>query len=376
LAATGDRQEDRRAEGRQVNAAAGGELDLQAGFLAFIAASRRLEASHAELKARADAVDLQLAATNQALQDALRERDTVFATMPLGIVVVRHGKPTAWNAEGQRLQELLTAASASLPETDGELHVAGAVLRARRAALPDGGTLLVLEDRTSFKRLEQQVDRLDRLAGLSELALGIAHEIKNPLNGVMGFLHLLLGQDDPARMRVHAQRMREGLERIDAIVSAMLGFARPTRARTSRAPIERVVGEAATESGIPLSRITLRGERALAVDRDLLVRVLGNLFRNSVEAAGPNVAIEITAEQDAAGVELTVADDGPGVPRELGQRIFEPFVSSKERGSGLGLALSSRALGFLRGSLELLNPGEAGARFKIRMPAIEASVGS
>ena len=104
------------------------------------------------------------------------------------------------------------------------------------------------------------------------------------------------------------------------------------------------------------------------VEAAALTRVLSNLFLNSAEAK--NGDVNITVHVDLADrLTLTVADDGPGVPREVAGKIFQPFYSTKDRGHGLGLALACRVLSFLDGKLELLNPGESGARFKVTSPA-------
>jgi signal transduction histidine kinase len=121
---------------------------------------------------------------------------------------------------------------------------------------------------------------------------------------------------------------------------------------------------------LPAVRVRLTGQRTARVDRDALCRVLANLFRNSIEAA-PTAIVAVHADTTGGRLELAVHDDGPGVPAEVGRRVFEPFVSTKERGSGLGLPLCVRVLAFLGGDLELLNPGEQGARFRVRLPLLE-----
>ena len=82
--------------------------------------------------------------------------------------------------------------------------------------------------------------------------------------------------------------------------------------------------------------------------------------------------IVVRADASPEGYAIVVEDDGPGVPAHVGDKVFEPFVSSKERGTGLGLPLCLRVLSFLGGSLELRNPGEVGACFRVRLPLLEA----
>ena len=357
------------------------DTELLAGFSTFVDAARRLEVSYEALQERAAAVDLELARTNDSLSRTLAERETVFEALPVGVAAfAADGTPIWSNREADRLGAVLTEVGASVATTPaGERTVQGVTLRVDRADLPDGGTLVVLEERTRLVALEREVRRLDRLAGLSELALGVAHEIKNPLNGVLGYASLIERCDDLQELRRFAGRIREGIDKVDRIVKAMLAFARPVADSDRRAdrPVREVVTEAALEAGVPERSVAFDGDGAARVDAPSLGRVLVNLFRNAVEAAGdrtPTIRIEATRDGDV--LELVVADDGPGVPSELRDRLFDPFVSSKSDGHGLGLALAARVLSFLGGSIELKEapPAQApgGARFRVRLPSVES----
>ena len=344
---------------------------LHEGFARFVAAAHELEQAYVALKARADAVDVELRSTNHALQQSLREREAVFAALPIGLVALRaDGSVASRNREAIRLCALGARTGVALERAaTGEVVCDGALVRVRRTPLPDG-ELVLLEDRSRMHELEREVHRLDRLAGLSELALGIAHEIKNPLNGVMGFAALLERAHDHDVMRRYAGKIVRGVRQVDEIVKTMLGFARPEGQRGRVAMVAEVVADAAQIAGLPAARVRLTGQHDLRADAGVLVRVLSNLFRNAIEAA-PAVTIDVQAKAAAGRLELVVQDDGPGVPPDLGSRVFEPFVSTKERGTGLGLPLCVRVLSFLGGDLELLNGGEPGARFRVRLPLAE-----
>lgn len=343
--------------------------DLALGFDAFVTAARRLEQAYGALQARAAAVDLELAETNRRLERTLAERETVFRALPAGVVVLDGGGAVAFaNAEGERLLARGRERGLELAHaTDGEQRQGDLCVRVRRVALQGGGVLLALDDRSRVERLEREIDRLDRLASLSELALGVAHEIKNPLNGVLGFAALIERAADPERIRQYATKVVAGVRQVDEIVRALLGFARPSGAPARRVTVQQVVAAAAAESQLPAAAVWLEGDATLATENDALVRVLANLFRNSVEAGAGS--IRVAAAREGNLIALTVTDDGPGVPTALGAKVFEPFVTTKERGTGLGLSLASRVVAFLGGSLELLNPGVPGAVFRVRVPA-------
>lgn len=345
---------------------------LKEGFAQFVTAARELEAGYAALKQRAAAVDLQLQASNRALQQSLAEREAMFSALPIGVVALRaDGTMGSSNREAERLLVAGQAAGVDLlQQLGGEVAFAEWVVRVQRVDLPHG-ELLMLEDRSRLQQLEHQVRRLDRLAGLSELALGVAHEIKNPLNGVMGFANLLERSTDMPTMHRYAGKISQGVRAVDDIVKALLGFARPSDKPTSAAPLEQVIERVAMAANLPRTRWQLRGAADVSVDADALGRVLSNLIINAVEAS-PRARLQFEATVRSGELELLVQDDGPGVAAEVAQNVFEPFVSTKQRGTGLGLALSTRVLSFLGGGLELLNPGQPGACFRVRMPVVAA----
>lgn len=346
---------------------------LEDGFERFVQAAQELEASYASLKQRAAAVDVELQQTNRALAQSLAEREAMFSALPVGVASLREdGTIGTSNVEADRLIAAGAAAGEDLLRRDeGTVVFGDHVVRVRRVALPVG-QLVMLEDRSRLESLEREVRRLDRLAGLSELALGVAHEIKNPLNGVMGFANLLERSDDRATMHRYAGKIVAGVRAVDEIVKALLGFARPKDKPAVCEPLSRIVERITAAANLPRSRWQLRGGVDAMVDADALGRVLSNLVRNAVEADA-DATVRMTATVAHGELELLVEDDGPGVSREVAQTVFEPFVSTKQRGTGLGLALSARVLSFLGGHLELLNPGQPGARFRVRVPVVAAA---
>ena len=349
------------------------QVELRHGFDAFVDAAGKLQDSYEDLRVRADAVDLQLQATNQRLAQALAERDAIFSALPLGVVARRQdGGVTFRNDEAQRLckaaqehdVDLLALAAV------GDVAFGEGAVRIQRVDLPEG-ELVLLEDRSHIQELEREVHRLDRLAGLSELALGVAHEIKNPLNGAMGFASLLERSTEMETARRHARRIREGLSCVDDIVKSLLAFARTDRGPVVATTVAAAAAEAAIAAGLPQARLHCRGDLDLRAEACALERVLAVLLRNAVEAGGDRTRVRIVARSMAGDLEMLVEDDGPGIAAEMAPRVFAPFVSSKASGTGLGLPLAARVLSFLGGDVALLNPGVPGARFRVRMPLLE-----
>ena len=342
--------------------------ELAAALQRFSAAARRLDAGWAALQERARAIDLELRATNEKLARALAERDRLLEALPLGVLAFA-GAEVVWCNAAARALLGATEPAEVRAWAIGEREVEGRRLLVRRAPMDGGGELVLLEDRSRVVELEREVDRLDRLAGLSELALGIAHEIKNPLNGACGFAALLGRATDPETMRRYAQRVAEGLAQVDGIVRDLLAFARPGRAPARLVPLRAALDEAANAAGFRRERLDARGDLDETVEASALVRVLTNLLRNAAEAAGEGVQVTVEARRCVGGgLSIAVRDNGPGVPVELAARLFQPFSSNKPRGHGLGLALAARVLGFLGGRIVLCNPGEPGAEFAITLP--------
>ncbi len=291
--------------------------------------------------------------------------------------------------------------------SDGSLRVLSAKATPLRAA---DGTLLgaveVFEDVTEVRRLQEQVERADRLKQLGEMAAGVAHEIRNPLTGIEGFASLLardLPADDPRHR--YAEAIGAGVRDLNHIVTGLLEFTKPRR--LDRRPVDPVT---LAENCVELVRAerlerherSARSEAAptvivlrvrsrwpggtVALDGIQVRQVLLNLIQNAVHAvdeaatdtdtdtetkARPAglVEVTVTALGEGAGVAFIVDDNGPGVRREDRQRIFTPFFTTRDHGTGLGLAVSYTVVQLHGGSLSVDDGPLGGARFRAAIPA-------
>ena len=258
------------------------------------------------------------------------------------------------------------------------------VLAAKATPLRDAtgrllGAVEVFEDVTEVRRLQEQVERADRLQQLGEMAAGVAHEIRNPLNGIEGFASLLardLAVGSPSRR--HAELIVGGVRDLNRTVSGLLEFTRARRLeRRPHAPaalvaavVELVHAERPDAVSPQLHIIDHWRHGDVLCDALQIKQVLLNLVQNAVQAlqehrpdAG-NVHITIAADDDGAAV-FTVDDDGPGVPDDARQRIFTPFYTTKDHGTGLGLAVSYRIIDQHGGTLTVEDSPLDGARFRI-----------
>ncbi len=244
----------------------------------------------------------------------------------------------------------------------------------------------VAEVEKATRDLEQAQDRLirsERLASVGRLAAGLAHEIGNPISALMGLEDLLLDGDlTPEERHDFLQRMRRETERIHRILRDLLEFARPS-AQSSKLGSEK--GDVARAIDDTVALVTpqkaLKGiEIKTQLEPELplvplsgeqLVQVILNLVLNAADACSAGGRITIAAEKSGDGLALSVTDTGPGIPPEIRERLFEPFVTTKEvgKGTGLGLAVCRGLVEAAGGNIQLDPEFSTGARFRIWLPS-------
>ncbi len=225
--------------------------------------------------------------------------------------------------------------------------------------------------------------RSEKLAGVGQLAAGVAHEVGNPLSAVMGYTELLEDRSlDEATAADLADRILTQLRRIREIIRQLLDYSRED-ARQQPGPVDlkATVHEAAqlVQATTPGSGLQVEIDvdetlRARAVPGELsqaLVNLLLNASRAMAEHAVDEPAVQVRAHAEDTIVILTVADEGPGVDPEVADKIFDPFFTTRQpgEGTGLGLAITHRIIERAGGEIRLLAPGESGgATFEIRLP--------
>ena len=240
--------------------------------------------------------------------------------------------------------------------------------------------LSVEHDVTVETLLREQVIHNERLSAVGQLVAGVAHELNNPLQAVVGFAELLLDGESRPAARADLEQVKNEAMRASRIVHSLLSFVR--RSAGPRAP-ENI--KAVAQSALALRKQDLRTENItieedyaddlspVSINRDEIQQVLFNLIVNAEQAMvrhGTGGTLRLRTSAVDGWVRVDVEDDGPGVPPELAGRVFEPFFSTKEVGEGTGLGLSI-ALGIASahgGSLDLV-ASDSGACFRLRLPA-------
>ncbi len=238
-----------------------------------------------------------------------------------------------------------------------------------------GGYVFLFSDMSGIRRLEQQLRRSERLAGLGRLAAGVAHEIRNPLSSIKGFATILAGRarGDP-RSREIADAMVEEVERLNRVVTELINFAKPADLNLSPISCLELIGESlrlvekqAAGQGVEITSEVVPKDLQLQGDRDLMVQALLNLYLNAIHAMARGGTLEVRACRDASGVVILVADSGSGIRAEDLPHIFDPYFTTKPRGVGLGLANVHKFIGAHGGQIEVQSRVEKGSKFLIRL---------
>jgi len=245
------------------------------------------------------------------------------------------------------------------------------------------------ETNRKLQQAQEEARRSERLAALGQMSAGLAHEIRNPLGVIKGsaeMLHQKLGESNPLATELAGYISTE-TNRLSALVTRFLDFARPLQAELVTQEIAPVLDRAlqavalARKEDEPVVRVERNYELNLPpvpLDEGLCEQAFVNLIQNAYDAMGiAGGTLEVSASRTNSGsrdgIEVRVGDSGPGIPPQLREQIFNPFVTTKKTGVGLGLSIVSRIIDGHHGTIrvESGDGGRQGARFVIFFPAGE-----
>lgn len=257
-----------------------------------------------------------------------------------------------------------------------------AVISYRLAPLLDGsgsthGRILVFQDVTKLREMQEQVERAERLAALGKLSAGLAHEMRNPLGSISGALQLLrdgtsLADDERRLININLTE----LDRLASLVTQMLDLARPRplnpRSLDLVSLIEDVIHaiKSSAEAEDLDFNVDVPDSLVTKVDHDQMRQLLWNLLRNATQAAPPESAVTVRGLKAGASIIINVVDEGAGIPPEDRDQVFEPFYSTKRGGIGMGLAICKQVVAGHGGTLSFEPNEPAGSIFTIELPVV------
>ena len=250
-----------------------------------------------------------------------------------------------------------------------------------------GAAVLLFEDQTEKRRLQEQLLQSEKMSAIGQLIAGVAHDLNNPLASVVGFSDLLgEAADVPPRLAEPLAVIRQEAERASAIVRNLLSFARRQEGERQLQSIRPIIESThqLLKNQLLAARIELTltfepGLPEVEVHANQIKQVFVNIINNaaqaiaSTRARGRGGRIEIATKCEPDGLSVNISDNGPGIPEAVAQRVFEPFFSTKSEGEGTGLGLSI-SLGIVKehGGNISVNPGGAGsgrgATFTVELP--------
>lgn len=349
---------------------------LKNAFLEFSKASESLIAYYNLLERKVQELKIEVENKNRELRRAKEYLSLILDSIPLAIAV-KDGKRVIFanrKATVPEIKEVLKGLKLN-GKREGEVKRGGSAYRWMRERLAiDGKTneILLVEDVTEIERMKERLKIDEKLRAMGEMALKIAHEIKNPLASMELFASMLLGELKDIKHRGYVEQICTGIKNINRIVSNLLSYTRPKTLTLKRQFLKDVVNEVLEFMSPTFGNIevTFQEEERLEskFDPHLVSLAIMNLLTNAKEAVGRNGYIRITLKEEGSYKILSVLDNGCGMDEETVKNIFNPFFTTKENGLGLGLFIVYNIVKAHRGEIEVSsNPGK-GTEFRIFLP--------
>lgn len=239
------------------------------------------------------------------------------------------------------------------------------------------GALLTMRDAESVRRLENELELSQRMAAIGRLTSGVAHEVKNPINAIVVHLELLREKmrakdHDPGR---HMQIIEDEIRRLDRVVKTLADFNRPIEPRFAALDLRRLMeyvtmlaSPDAQRNGVTIECQPGADPLRVNADIDLVKQALLNVVLNGVQAMEHGGTLKLSASHDDNSATIEVRDQGEGIPPEIQSKVFNLFFTTKSAGTGIGLAMSYRAMQLLGGALSFESKAGAGTVFRLTLP--------
>ncbi len=372
------------------------ERELETAFNLFNRLSVRLEHAYGDLEHKVASLDaeLRVARREREAQRAEKERIAdrlagLLAELPVGVVLVgAKGLIEEANRAardmldgpllGSSWEEVVARNLAGSPNTGDLTPRPGHRITVTRRSLAGSACIIVLTDVTEIHELQQRATRNERLSEMGEMAARLAHQIRTPVASAMLYASAMAssGTNDTRRS---AQKILGRLRHLEATVNDMLMFAKGGGGKRERLlaldllDLAHSTLDPRIQKFVVVGRSDAAGDTRVVANRETLAGALGNLATNAVEAGALEVVMGVRRSQ-SNGVELTVADNGPGIDAEIADTLFDPFFTTRAGGTGLGLAVVRSVAESHGGTVRVERNGSGGATFVVHVPEASSDV--
>ncbi len=372
---------------------------LTEAFESFTETTQAMEAAYRRLEDRLEMMDRELAERNRELAFTRDYLNDILESMSDGVIAIdSEGMVTAFNrAAGDVLgvdahdvlnqpfrevfqREFDAPPDATLQELPGRNGRSVTVTEQDSPILDREqnrlGTVKVFQDLTEIEALRNRMQQQERLAAIGEMAATVAHEIRNPLGGMRGFASLLARdiQDDDPRKRL-VEKILCGSQHLERVVNELLEFTRPVQLRARATSLAEVVESALGYLEWDPERISvdhhIEHDTMAIADPDQLRQVLLNILINSLQSIDKTGTVTVSVTSDEDWARVRVADSGCGMDAETLRKVFSPFFTTKEKGTGLGLAVAAKIVEAHGGKLSVESETGRGAAFTIQLTKAE-----
>ncbi|HTU40116.1 MAG TPA: ATP-binding protein [Candidatus Aquilonibacter sp.] len=245
------------------------------------------------------------------------------------------------------------------------------------------GALLVMRDAESVRRIGDEIETSRRLSASGRVTGGVAHEVKNPINAIVLHLQLLqnkLSQLDPDTRR-HMDIIGSEIHRLDRVVQTLVDFMRARELHLVEVDFRRLLDDAAllaapdaAQHGVIIDRVKWHEPLPVKVDLDFIKQALLNVVVNGIQAMPDGGHLLISARREEDAVIAEVHDQGPGIPRDVQNKIFELYFTTKKDGNGIGLAQTYQILEWHFGSVDFESVEGEGTTFRFRLPIAASGI--
>lgn len=337
-------------------------------------------------------------------------RDILISSLPVGLIATdNQGRIILYNRFSQELtgleedlvlgstpgvfsetKEIQSAFEAVVPswkthfQKEIQLHNAAGschTVQLNRLAIIDRderfvGTLLMMQDLSQVKKLEEDLRRSEHLAALGKMAAGVAHELRNPLSSIKGLALVLQSKVSGGRQdQETAHILVEEVERLNRSISELLDYARPQTLQKAVVDIHSLLYKAvsllaidAEAAGVLMVTDFTESLPVVRVDEDKLNQVFLNLLLNAIQAMEDGGQVGVSTARCTAGIRITVCDTGCGIAPDNLAKVFDPYFTTKPEGTGLGMAMSAKIVEEHGGSITLESTEGKGTSVVVEIP--------